>query len=193
MGFFRPSDGSAQGHAPACRRAAGAMALAALLWVLASCGGTSGPPAPGGGKEPPVDLWPSGDGAAVATVREGCGVMAGPAVPGGHFIFTLTSPVLPGHAPIPRNGAERVVFAQLYETLVQVDCTGRTRPGLAERWTCTEDSTVWVFTIREGARFWDGTRVTAEDVRRAWCDNEKALAVPGLASPWTWPFVHSRK
>ncbi len=95
-------------------------------------------------------------------------MLAGPTAPGGHFVFSLTDSVLPSRAPVPHNGSERVVFAQLYETLVQVDCSGEMKPGLAESWTCAEDSTVWVFTIREGARFWDGSRITAEDVRKAW-------------------------
>jgi hypothetical protein len=123
---------------------------------------------------------------ALTSSREGCEVLAGPAAPGGNFTVTLTEEVQPGRAPIPHNGSERLVFAQLYETLVQVDCAGETRPGLAERWTCTEDSTVWVFTLRQDARFWDGSRITAEDVRRAWFDNEKCPAVPGRPSPWTW-------
>ena len=142
-----------------------------LLFLLTSCGGPSGPDTPDGTGMSAVDLWPTDEGGTMTAIREGCGVLSGPAVPGGHFIFTLTDPVLPSHAPIPHNGSERVVFAQLYETLVQVDCTGETRPGLAESWTCEQDSTVWVFTIREGARFWDGTRITPGEIRRSLSNN----------------------
>ena len=38
------------------------------------------------------------------------------------------------HAPVPRNDSERLVFRQLYATLLRIDCTGAVRAGLAERW-----------------------------------------------------------
>jgi len=159
------SNGGLPGGRIACLNHA--VILVSLLYLLTSCGGTSGPDSPDGADMHAVDLWPAEEYGAMTTKREGCGVLAGPSAPGGHFIFTLADPVLPSHAPIPHNGSERVVFAQLYETLVQVDCSGQTKPGLAESWTCAEDSTIWVFTIREGARFWDGTRITPGDVRRS--------------------------
>ena len=168
------------------RVAAFAISLVSLLMLLASCGGTSGPESSGGDLPPAIDLWPASAAGDLTPSRQGCDVLGGPTLPGGNFIVTVTESVQPDRAPIPHNGSERMVFAQLYETLVQVDCAGEARPGLAERWTCTEDSTVWVFTIREGARFWDGTRITAEDVRRAWFENEDCPAVSGRTSPWNW-------
>jgi hypothetical protein len=46
-----------------------------------------------------------------------------------------------------------------------VDCSGDARPGLAESWFPAENNTVWTFTLREGARFWDGSPVTTSEVR----------------------------
>ena len=143
------------------------ISLISLLCLLSSCGGTSGSKSPGGTEMGAIGLWPAEESGAMTPTREGCGVLEGPSAPGGHFVFTLTEPVLPRHAPIPQNGSERVVFAQLYETLVQVDCAGVAKPGLAESWTGEQDDTVWIFTLREGARFWDGTRITPGDVRRS--------------------------
>lgn len=143
------------------------ISLMPLLSLLSSCGGPSGPNSQDRTGMDSVDMWPAEESGAMTPTREGCGVLEGPSTPGGHFVFTLTDPVLPSHAPIPRNGSERVVFAQLYETLVQVDCAGETKPGLAESWTGEEGDTVWIFTLREGARFWDGTRITPGDVRRS--------------------------
>src|SRR5262245_19057139 len=34
----------------------------------------------------------------------------------------------------PSNASERLLFRQLYETLVRIDCQGRVRPGLAASW-----------------------------------------------------------
>lgn len=168
MTTIRPNEGR-RGRRPAfLRHAAVALVLVFLLFLLAACGGTSGSDTPGAGDLPPADLWPSEPGNDLTTSRSGCHLVAGPTIPGGHFVFTLTDAVLPSHVPVPRNISERVVFAQLYETLVQVDCTGQTAPGLAESWTSSEDLTVWTFTLREGARFWDGSHITATDVRQTW-------------------------
>ena len=80
----------------------------------------------------------------------------------------LTDRVDPAHAPRPANDSERLLFHQLYETLVRVDCTGRVLPGLAASWRLDLDRRAWIVTIREDARFSDGTRVTSSDVRASW-------------------------
>jgi len=76
----------------------------------------------------------------------------------------LTDSVDPTHAPVPRNDAERLVFRQLYETLVRFDCEGRAVPALAESWTSSDGGRRWAFTLRADAQFWDGAPVTAPDV-----------------------------
>jgi hypothetical protein len=74
----------------------------------------------------------------------------------------------PANAPRPSNDGERIVFRQLYETLVRADCHGRAVPGLAASWRLDTDGRTWIVTLRDGARFSDGTDVTAADVRAAW-------------------------
>ena len=76
----------------------------------------------------------------------------------------LTDSVDPTHAPVPRNDAERLVFRQLYETLVRFDCEGRAVPALAESWTSSDGGRRWAFTLRADAQFWDGAPVTPRDV-----------------------------
>jgi Bacterial extracellular solute-binding proteins, family 5 Middle len=66
------------------------------------------------------------------------------------------------HAPWGRNREERFVFGHLYETLVKLDCNGEIRPCLARSWRKIDGG--WRFELREDARFWDGSRVTARDV-----------------------------
>jgi hypothetical protein len=84
------------------------------------------------------------------------------------------------HAPVPRSDAERLVFRQLYETLVRVDCSGRLTPGLAESWVSSDSGRRWTFTLRRGAQFWDGVPVTARDVLASWRARDTALA----GVPW---------
>lgn len=157
----------------------------AILILLASCGG-SGPGTVTGPEAPLPDLWPDEVAGSSGIQGRGCDILAGPASPGGRFLIALTDTIRPDRAPIPHNRSERLLFNQLYETLVRVDCSGDLQPGLAESWTCTEDSTVWVFRLRENARFWDGTRVTADDVRRAWAGSQSCPRSSGRSSPWTW-------
>jgi peptide/nickel transport system substrate-binding protein len=55
------------------------------------------------------------------------------------------------------------LWRHLYEPLVGLSDTGESVPALAASWRLV-DPTTWEFTLREGARFSDGTPVTAEDV-----------------------------
>jgi len=121
--------------------------------VLAACGPSPGP-----------TVAPAGGAPGEAT----CEIAAGPATPRESLIVALTEPVEAAHAPVPRNGAERLVFRQLYETLVQVDCQGRVAPGLARAWSAEGGGRRWTFTLREDARFWDGAPVGARDVAASW-------------------------
>ena len=50
--------------------------------------------------------------------------------------------------PGPSNDSERLVFRQLYETLVRVDCKGRVVPGLAASWRLSIDGQTWIVTLR---------------------------------------------
>ena len=74
----------------------------------------------------------------------------------------------PVHAPVPNSDAERIVFRQLYETLIRLDCTGQAKPGLADSWSADESGRRWTFTLRPGAAFSDGLPVTAADVIASW-------------------------
>jgi hypothetical protein len=80
----------------------------------------------------------------------------------------LADRVDPANAPRPSNDSERLVFRQLYETLIRVDCRGRAVPGLASSWRLEPDGRTWIVTLRDGAHFSDGTDVTAADIRAAW-------------------------
>jgi oligopeptide transport system substrate-binding protein len=53
---------------------------------------------------------------------------------------------------------------QIFDTLVTVDPSMTVRPGLAETWTISRDGTEYVFTLRAGVKFHDGTSLTADDV-----------------------------
>jgi nickel transport system substrate-binding protein len=53
----------------------------------------------------------------------------------------------------------------LFDTLVRADAKGTIRPGLATNWRIEADGRRFVFTLREGATFADGSPLDAESVR----------------------------
>lgn len=130
---------------PATRRAI--VALSLFLTAFGGCAGTTtipgDAPRPAGGTtatrsagrpSAPHDRWPR-DPSQPGAARADCTLPGGPVAPGGSFTIALVDSVRPHLAPVPRNRAERLVFAQLYETLVRVDCNGAAAPGLASQWT----------------------------------------------------------
>ena len=76
-----------------------------------------------------------------------------------------------------RARAERLLSAQVFETLVRVDCTGAVVGVLAEAWSSTDGRT-WRFRLRPGAAFRDGVPVTARTVLEAW----SAARLPAFAA-----------
>ena len=103
---------------------------------------------------------------ADALVESDCAVLT---VSGGPIrTVALMDAVDASHAPIPTNASERLLFRQLYETLVRVDCDGRLRPGLAATWRLDQTGRTWIVTLDEQARFSDDTPVTTADVVSSW-------------------------
>ncbi|AUX77607.1 MULTISPECIES: ABC transporter substrate-binding protein [Sinorhizobium] len=68
---------------------------------------------------------------------------------------------------------------QVAETLVTANHNGKIVPALADRWSVSGDGLTWRFTLRENARFHDGTPVTAET---AAASLTRALAGVGVLS-----------
>jgi hypothetical protein len=66
----------------------------------------------------------------------------------------------------PTNDSERLLFGQLLETLVRIDCRGVVRPAIAESWRADAEANVWTLTLQEGARFPGGTPIKARHVAR---------------------------
>ncbi|MEJ2218305.1 MAG: ABC transporter substrate-binding protein [Gemmatimonadota bacterium] len=121
--------------------------------------------------------------AANATGRRGAAgtgawSSAGPGAPA--LVVGLPGKVDPAHAPVPRTEAERTVFAQMYQTLVAVDCRGEVRPALASSWEAADQGRRWTFHLRP-ARAWNGAVVGAADVAQsmvaAGIDALRAIAV----------------
>lgn len=61
-------------------------------------------------------------------------------------------------------GTEEVFF-NMFEGLVKPDSDGNLNPAVASDYKVSEDKKTYTFTLREGVKFHDGSRVTVEDVR----------------------------
>ncbi|KAB1659788.1 ABC transporter substrate-binding protein [Pseudoclavibacter sp. CFCC 13796] len=90
----------------------------------------------------------------------------GDPVPGGTLVYGTKSE--PGNGGLdPFSTAvysSTAIQALIYDTLLTKDNDGTLRPLIAESWTTNDDKTEFVFTIRDGATFADGSPITVDDV-----------------------------
>ena len=131
------------------------LALAAAMLTMGGCGTTD----EGEGEEEP----------------------ASDVTKGGTFNFYIAEPAFIDPVNLQESEGTQVGQA-VFDSLVSFDpITSELRPAAAERWEANEDATVWTFYLVEGAKFHDGSDVTAEDFKYAWeriCDpaNESEIA-----------------
>lgn len=59
---------------------------------------------------------------------------------------------------------EHAIVGQVLETLIKIDTDGNVAPGLAEKWEITQNGHQFIFTLRSGLVFSDGSKLTSEDV-----------------------------
>ncbi len=59
---------------------------------------------------------------------------------------------------------DEVVYANVFEGLTRFGPDGSVGPGLAASWEVSPDGTTYVFRLREGVKFHDGTEMNADDV-----------------------------
>ena len=99
---------------------------------------------------------------------------------------TFTYRVLDEHSSVDPQLVEDVsgseIVRDLFEGLMNQDAEGNLIPGVATGFTVNEDNRVYTFTLRDNAKWSDGTAVTAKDFVFAW---QRAVD-PELASPYQW-------
>ena len=122
-----------------------ALALAAAMLAAGGCAGTTEEEEPGGEEEPVVDEKA-----------------------GGTFNFYISEPAFIDPVNLQESEGTQVGQA-VFDSLVSFDpLTSEVTPAAAERWEANEDATVWTFYLVEGAKFHDGSDVTAADFKYAW-------------------------
>lgn len=66
----------------------------------------------------------------------------------------------PHHFSLPQ---EQTILNDLFLGLTTCDAEGEIVPGVAQRWTASEDGLTWMFELRRNAKWSDGRQVTAHD------------------------------
>jgi peptide/nickel transport system substrate-binding protein len=99
---------------------------------------------------------------------------------GGHLRFGLRPSQLALDPAAVSSSSRIEVISNIFEGLVQFGERAEIRPCIAERWEISPDGRVYTFYLRETARFHNGRRVRADDVKysfeRQMRQNEDAAA-----------------
>ena len=88
------------------------------------------------------------------------------AIPGGRIVVSAGAVPKSLNVLLDNNTFSSQVFGLMYESLLGMDGeTAEYAPGLANKWTVSDDGRVFIFSIDPEARWSDGRPVTAEDVK----------------------------
>lgn len=103
---------------------------------------------------------------AAAALLAAAGVSAGPLPQRGGKLRLALSGAARSDDWARGNGLFMQVAKQglVYETLTEVAADGTLRGELATSWSSSADAKIWVFDLREGVHFHDGTQFRAADV-----------------------------
>lgn len=98
--------------------------------------------------------------------------------------------------PALAQDADSLMISQyLYQGLLQLGADGKPHPGLAESWVVSDDQLDYVFTLRSGAAFSDGTPITPDivvDNFNRWFDPQSPLRGGGDYAAWGRIFLGFR-
>lgn len=83
-------------------------------------------------------------------------------VMGGTAVAGLDSDLSTLDPTMSNNATDRHVYHNVFDTLVRLGTDGSMQPGLAESWDVSEDGKEYVFHLRQGVKFHDGTDFNAE-------------------------------
>lgn len=144
------------------------------MFVLAACGAQATPTASssgGGNQAQPTAAATTAATTAAATVMNiSKNIMLDPA--------------------LASDADSKTVIGYVYEGLVKLE-NGSPAPALASSWTVSGDGLDYIFTLRSGATFHDGTPVNADAVItnfNRWFDPKDANHGSGMYDAWTAAF-----
>lgn len=134
-----------------------------MVVVLASCGPgtTTAPPEPTEEEAPAATTPPE---EPTPAEEEGEGEGEEEVVTDNIGVYAVAGD-MPSLDPPYMLAEDTNIGFNAYETLTLWDPAEGVVPVLATSWDSNEDATEWIFTLREGVTFHDGSELTAEDVK----------------------------
>lgn len=140
---------------------------AAISTALASCGGGGGqasPTAAQGAATPPIRIEQNVTPAPSPVAPSPAPAVEGPT---GGSVNLARGTDSDNLDPVTQDGNVNIwVLMNVYDQLVTVADNGLDLvPGLAESWDISDDGATYTFHLRSGVKFYDGTPLTASDVK----------------------------
>lgn len=83
---------------------------------------------------------------------------------------------------------KEVTYVNLFEPLVRIDADGAIQPALAEKWEVAADGLTYIFHLRPGAKFHDGTACDSADVKFS-LDRARAADSVNAQKAWFAPIA----
>lgn len=96
--------------------------------------------------------------------------------------FRTSGEILSFDPAMVQDTTTSAIARDLFEGLFNQDENGELQPGVATRFEANEDNTIFLFHLRDNAKWSDGTQVTAHDFVHAW----RRVADPATESPYSW-------
>ncbi len=110
------------------------------------------------------------------------GISAASAAPTGSAVSVTGSMGGMGMDPLLDNtGAPKVFTDEINLSGIMQAPDGSLIPGAATKWEISPDMLSWIWTIRKGVKFHDGSPMTAEDVAWSW---KRAVMSPDSENPY---------
>ena len=154
--------------------------LAATTIVFAACGGATTSTAPSAAAPTSAASTAPSTGASTAPSAAAVTPKAG-----GTLVVAIPGDIAGTDPALVSDASSSYVLQQIVETLVTLKPgTGDTLvPGLAEKWTVSDDGKTYTFTLRTGVKFSDGTDFNAAAVKfnfDRWLNLPKSYVDAGL-------------
>ncbi|MBI3650555.1 MAG: hypothetical protein HY231_05850 [Acidobacteria bacterium] len=102
---------------------------------------------------------------------------------GGHLRFALRTSQLTLDPATVSSISRNEVISNIFEGLVQFGERAEIRPAIAERWEISPDGRTYTFYLREAARFHNGLKVRAEDVKYSF---ERQMRQNEMSAAWVF-------
>ncbi len=124
-------------------------------------------------------------GVPVDLLREQCQLIPGHPGDNNPVNISLADTVVPAHLPYPENESEEMIYSQLYQPLIQLDCNGSAYAGAALNWETDSNGRRWEFYLGSEMKWSDGSPVLGDEIVYAWEESKDNAGLAAAGYPWS--------